>query len=205
MKLGLLGPAEDDLDGLARAAEFLVNGAKAEKVIYLGNDLALEDIVEAWAESLVGGDPSDRGIWDRAFDVARSGTPAEIDVFLKAERGRLRLRALQSLPRDTLRTVEMFGDRVAVLCHDKGLLDEEDIFSATLLVFGKSDAPLAKKIGTRWFLTPGRIGSPGGGVIVLDDDGEEMTATIYDSGGKASHCESLSSARSATFRVTGDS
>lgn len=204
MRLGLLGPAEDDLDGLARAAEFLVNGAKVEKVIYLGNDFALEDIVEAWAESLVGGDPSDRGIWDRAFDVARSGTPAEIDVFLKAERGRLRLRALQSLPRDTLRTVEMFGDRVAVLCHDKGLLDEEDIFSATLLVFGKSDAPLAKKIGTRWFLTPGRIGSPGGGSLVLDDDGEEMTATIYDAAGKATQRESLATARSATFRVTGD-
>ena len=203
MRLGLLGPAEDDLDGLARAAEFLVNGAKVEKAIYLGDDGALEDIVEAWAESLVGGDPSDGGIWDRAFDVARCGTPAEIDAFLKGERGRLRLKTLQSLPRDTLRTVEMFGDRVAVLCHDKGLLDEEDIFSATLLVFGKSDVPLAKKIGTRWFITPGRIGAPGGGALVLDDEADEMTATIYDADGKASIKETLAAARSATFRITG--
>ena len=41
-------------------------------------------------------------------------------------------------PRE-LRSVEMFGDRVAVLIHDKALLDEEDIFSATFLVYGKSD------------------------------------------------------------------
>ena len=63
--------------------------------------------------------------------------------------------------RDELRTIEMFGDRVAVLIHDKALLDEEDIFSATFLVYGKSDGPLVKKIGPRWFLTPGPIGSAG--------------------------------------------
>ena len=47
--------------------------------------------------------------------------------------------------REELRTVEMFGDRVAVLIHDKALLDEEDIFSATFLIYGKSDAPLRQE------------------------------------------------------------
>ena len=73
----------------------------------------------------------------------------------------------------------MFGDRVAVLIHDKALLDEEGIFSATFLVYGRSTGPLVRKIGPRWFLTPGPVDSPRGGAAVLDDSGEEVVATVY--------------------------
>jgi hypothetical protein len=99
----------------------------------------------------------------------------------------------------------MFGDRVAILINDKALLDEEDIYSATFLVYGKSDMPLAKRIGQRWFLTPGNIGSPGGGAIVLDDSSDDVVATFYDLAGQATRTEVLSSARSAKLKVLGDS
>ena len=204
MRLGLLGPAEGDLEALAHAAEFALNVAKVTKAIYLGDDAAMEDIVELWAQSLVGEDPTDGAIWERAFEVARSGSPEQIDEFLKAERNRLRLKALESLPAEALRSVEMFGDRVAVLIHDKALLDEEDIYSATMLVYGKSDQPMVKKIGTRWFLSPGKIGSPGGGLLVLDDEAEDIVATIYDKAGAESHRAELQTARSAKMRVQGE-
>ena len=42
---------------------------------------------------------------------------------------------------------------VAVLIHDKALLDEEDILAANLLVYGKSETPMVKKIGSRWFVS----------------------------------------------------
>ncbi len=201
MRLGLLGPAGDDLATLARSAEFLLNGAKVNRAIYLGADDALEETVALWAESLVGADASDEGLWNRAFRVAAEGTPEQIDGFLRGERARLRLKSLEGLPTHELRSVEMFGDRVAVLIHDKAMLDEEDIYSATFLVYGKSDGPLVKKIGSRWFLTPGPIGSSGGGALVLDDADDEVVARLYDADGREAQAQVLATERHAKLSV----
>jgi hypothetical protein len=203
VRLGLLGPSNGDLAGLARAAGFLLNSVRVTRAIYLGADDALEETVGLWAESLVGNDVSDDGIWARAFEVAAIGTTEQIDTFLRNERARLRLKSLERLPLQELRAVEMFGDRVAVLIHDKALLDEEDIFSATFLVFGKSDAPLVKKIGPRWFLTPGPLGDAPGGVMVLDDSGDDVVATLYDDMGQILRTEPLPAGRSAKLSVQG--
>jgi hypothetical protein len=188
------------LAALARTAELLLNTAKVTRAIYLGADDALEDTVALWAESLVGPDASDKGLWDRAFAVASEGSPEQIETFLRSERARMRLKSLESLPPRELRSIEMFGDRVAILVHDKASLDEEDIFAATFLVYGKSDGPLVKKIGPRWFLTPGPIG-PGSGAVVLDDAAEEVVATFYDVDGRALRSETLPAARLARLSV----
>src|ERR1700689_4115083 len=182
VRLGLLGPANGNLAALARTAEFLLNGAKVTRAIYLGADDAIEDTVALWAESLVGPDPSDDGVWTRAFAVAAGGTPEQLDTFVRAERARQRLKSLERLPPEELRTVEMLGDRVAVLIHDKALLDEEDIFSAKLLIYGRGDSPLIKKMGPRWFLPPGPVGGERSGAIVLDDSDEPLVGTLYDAG-----------------------
>jgi hypothetical protein len=204
MRLGVIGPAQGDLAGLARAAEHLLNAARAGRVVYLGGDDALERTVAVWAESLVGGDPSDDGLWDRALDIAVGGTPQEIDAFVNAERARTRLKSLEELPSERLRCVEMFGDRVAILIHDKALLDEEDIYSASFLIYGKSDAPIAKMIGPRWFLSPGPIGAADGGSLVLDDSEDDVVAIFFDDAGKEARREVLSSTKSAKIRVRGD-
>lgn len=204
MRLGLLGPYSGDITALGRAAEFLLNGARVHRAIYLGNDGALDRAVAAWARKLVGDDPTDENAWRRAAEVAATGTHEQIDKFVATERARMRLRKLETLPEGALRTIEMISDRVAVLIHDKGLLDEEDILAANLLCFGKNDAPLVKKIGTRWFVSPGPIGCEGGGVAVLDDEQDDIVVTIYDGTGKASHREVLSVARTTKMRVQGD-
>lgn len=203
MRLGLIGPANENLAALARTAEFLLNGAKVTRAIYLGADEAIEDTVSLWAESLVGPDASDEGVWARAFGVVTSGTTEQLDMFLRAERARLRLKSLERLPPEELRTVEMFGDRVAVLIHDKALLDEEDIFSAKLLIYGKSDSALVKAIGPRWFMTPGPVGGAGCGAIVLDDADDELIATVYDADGRPFRTETLVSTRAAKMSVQG--
>lgn len=208
MRLGLLGPSTGDVGALGRAAEFLLNGARVHRAIYLGNDGALDRAVAAWARKLVGDDPSDENAWRRAAEVALSGDTERIDKFVSTERARLRLKSLEALPRDEsphsmLRTIEMVGDKVAVLIHDKALLDEEDILAANLLLFGKSDGPLVKKVGVRWFVTPGPIGSEGGGLAVLDDEGDDVTVTIFDSTGKPRTKEVLAAPRAPKVRVQG--
>jgi hypothetical protein len=204
MRLGLLGPAGGDVPALGRAAEFLINSARVQRAIYLGLDGSLDRAVATWARKLVGDDPSDDHAWRRAADVAVAGTPEQIDKLVALERARMRLKALESLPEGVSRTIEMLGDRVAVLIHDKALLDEEDILAANLLFYGKSDGPLIKKIGARWFVTPGAIGCEGGGIAVLDDDGDDVTVTIHDSLGKPQQTEALTVQRATKMRVQGD-
>jgi hypothetical protein len=203
VRLGLLGPADDDLAALARATEFLLNGAHVTRAIYLGGNDELEEMVALWAESLVGPNPSDVGVWERSLGVALDGTPDQIDALLRGERARLRLKSLEGLPTLELRSVEMFGDRMAVLVHDKALLDEEDILSATFLIYGKSDVPLVKKIGPRWFLTPGPLRCAGGGAVVLDDADDEVIATFYAGGGRVAHTETLPTGRTMKLSIQG--
>jgi hypothetical protein len=204
MRLGFLGPrpAHADDSVVEVAADFLLHDAKVDRAIYLGTDDALERVVAAWAERLVGDDPTDRGAWRKARELSQKATATEIDQFVAAQRTRLRLRALESLPQRIWRTIEMVGDRVAVLVHDKAMLDEEDILSASLLVYGKSEAPLTKKIGTRWFFTPGEL-SEKGGVCVLDDAKEEIEVSLFDMTGALLGTETLAMPRSSTMRVQG--
>jgi predicted phosphodiesterase len=204
MRLGLLGPASGDAGALGRGAKFLLNGARVHRAIYLGNDGALDRAVAAWARKLVGDDPSDDGAWKRAAEIALNGTPESIDRFVATERARIRLKALEALPEENSRTIEMVGNRVAVLIYDKAELEEEDISAANILLFGKSDAPLIRRIGSRWFVTPGPIGSPGGGIAVLDDEQDEVVVTIYDTTGKPTHREVLTAQR-PRIRMAGDS
>lgn len=205
MRLGLLGPAGGDVGALGRGAEFLLNGARVHRAIYLGNDGALDRAVAAWARKLVGDDPSDEGAWARAADIALKGTPQQIDRFVATERARLRLKSLEALPTEQVsRTIEMVGDRVAVLIYDKSQLDEEDILAANILLFGKSDAPLIRKIGARWFVTPGPINVKGGGLAVLDDEQDEVVVTIFDVAGKIAQREVLTAPKSAKMREAGE-
>jgi hypothetical protein len=204
MRIGLLGPSEGDVASLGRASEFLLNSVKVHHAVYLGVDGALDRAVATWARKLVGDDPSDESAWRRAAEIAVTGTPAQIDKFVSTERSRVRLKALEALPDSSARTIEMVGDRVAVLIHDKASLDEEDILAANILVFGKSDVPVVKKIGARWFVSPGQIGSPGGGLCVLDDEHEEILLTIYDGSFKPVTKETLVLQRATKVQILGD-
>jgi hypothetical protein len=203
MRLGFLGPAEGSIEGLGRAADFLINGIKVHRAIYLGADGALDEAVARWARKVVGDDPTDEAAWKRACAVALSGTPQSIDAFVRSERARLRLKSLESLPQGAFRSMEMVGDRVAVIVHDKSVLDEEDIFAANVLVFGKSAEPVVKKIGARWFVSPGHVGCVGGSIAVLDDEGEDIVASVYDLEGTCSMRETLAAPRAAKMKIQG--
>lgn len=213
MRLGLLGPvvaqgSPRETGGgstssiLEAASGFLLNTQRVSRAIYLGNDDALEVMVERWARRLVGDDPTDDAAWQRAAKLAGDGKPEQIDAFVRSERMRLRLRSLESLPHRILRTMEMVGDRIAILIHDKAHLDEEDIFAASVLIYGKNDKPTARKIGTRWFVTPGTLG-PDGGVAVLDDAGEAIELAIYNIEGKSVLTEKLILPKPPRMRVQG--
>jgi len=185
MKFGVLGPANGDALAIEQAARLLLFDHAAEQVIYLGpDDHAIDRLVLEWARAWVGLDASDEGVWGRAAEVCRTAASADIDGFIARERRRERLKDLKCLAAASLRTVEMIDGRVAVLIHDKGLLDEEDILPASLLIFGKSVEPLVRQVGSRTFISPGELRAGRGGAAILSDEPDgEFAVSFYEPGG----------------------
>lgn len=178
MRLGVLGPAQGSLDALERAAQFLHRDLGVQRAVYLGLDGSLDALVARWAERLVGDDPGSQALWERAAERCADAQPHEIDAFLVAERERQSLAVFESVPSEKTRLVELLGGRVVVMIHDKALLDEDDIASASLMVFGKSKEPMVKQVGTRFFLSPGPLGEFG--ILVLEDQDDGVHLALYD-------------------------
>ena len=204
MRLGILGPAHGDLQALARGAQFLLDDARAEKIIYLSDDDAMDQVVAAWASGLVEDDPAEGALFERAAVRGANASADELDSFVDREQARLRLKVLVSLPRAPKRTIEILDGRVVLFVHDKAMLDEEDIAAAALLVFGRSAEPLIKRVGARTFLSPGPVGEAGGGRALLDDGGGGIKIELIDASGVVTSQGSVEPAKQASrMRVQG--
>lgn len=66
------------------------------------------------------------------------------------------------------RSIEILDRHVVLFVYDKATLDTEDISAAHVLVFGKADEPLIRRVGSRTFVTPGPIRGDRSGVLLLE-------------------------------------
>lgn len=203
MRLALLGPAGPRTKALETAARFVLEQLRVDRAVYLGVDGALDEVIAAWAKELVGDDPTEVAVWERALAACAQAEPEAIDEYITAEQERRALRTFESLPDGGTRAVEMLGGALAVMIHDKALLDEEDMLPARLLLFGKSPQAVVKQVGQRWFLSPGSFEE--GGLMTLDDDGDGdgdgVTLTIYDANLSPVRNELLTLHRGAKLKV----
>jgi len=55
------------------------------------------------------------------------------------------------------KTMEMLGDALCCVVHDKNDLDKEDMLNAAVLIHGNAPEPNVVQIGPRYFITPGRL------------------------------------------------
>jgi len=198
MRLGLIGPAHGGDARLERAVRFLSSEQAVQRAVYLGTDQALDRVVRALAEHLVDDDPADSAMWPRAAAQCAAGAPDAIDRFIAAERSRLALAVFGALPSEDTRLVELLSGKVAVMIYDKARLDEDDIASATLIVFGKSPEPLVKPIGSRWFLSPGPLDEYG--IMTLEDSDSGINLKLFDNACKLVRSARLVAAQSVLPR-----
>lgn len=200
MRLGLLGPAGGDVEALEEGARILLERERAERIVYLGIDGALDRLVLDWAKRLVGDDPSDEALFRRAADRCANATPDVIDAFVRAERARERLKMLECLPRASARAIEMLHGRVAILLYDSTKLDEEDLSTASLLVYGRSTEPVIRQEEGKIYVSPGPLASRGG-VVLLDSDraSGRLRISIFDKSGKLSLEETVLGTAGATI------
>ena len=160
-----------------------MDAAQAEKVLYVGNDDALDRVVASWAREIVGANPSDAALFDRAAERCARGTADDIDEFVAKERALRRLRVLMSVPPGQ-RSIEILDRHVVLFVYDKATLDTEDIGAAHVLVFGKSEEAMIRRVGSRTFVAPGPVTSESGGLVVLEDAGGSLSIEVRREGGE---------------------
>jgi hypothetical protein len=188
MRIGLLGPAEDE--ALFReAARFLLLESDVEQVVYLGDAAFLEAATARWVRELdlTSEDAFLRG----ALDVAMSGTADEVDALLARDVLTERLAHIRKLPPPPARAIELIDERVVVFVHDKAVLDEEDIANAGVVVYGRATEAGVRRFGKRLFMTPGPLSGRRVGFIEDDDDGAFVS--LVDLSGRAVLREALTS------------
>jgi hypothetical protein len=171
MRIGLIGPTEDDPALLREAAEFLLGDAGVEQVLYLGLEDTLREVVAAWGEQVMRGIASEERFLEQAASLALSdGEGKGLAALLERDRERKRLESLHGLPTPQQRAVELLDDKVVLFVHDKASLDQEDIANAFVIVYGRSKQPAVHHFGPRTFCTPGPLRQ--GRVMVLEREPE---------------------------------
>lgn len=55
------------------------------------------------------------------------------------------------------KAVDMLGDVLCCLVHDKNDLTRDDLLNGTVFIHGKEPEPRVKQIGPRFFVTPGKL------------------------------------------------
>lgn len=77
------------------------------------------------------------------------------------------------------KVMELLGDALCCLVHDKNDLDKEDMLNAVVLVHGKAAEPKVVTIGPRTFLTPGRLAGDTPTVGLLEAADRQVHFSVF--------------------------
>lgn len=128
----------------------------------------LED-VKRW---LIGLEQLERPVaFGHAYDAARKAeelTRLANRVVRTPERGCLQYQD-PSVPK---KAMDMIGDTLCCVAHDKNDFEKDDMINALVLVHGKEPQPKVVQIGPRYFVSPGRLRGGGNASVGLLELGE---------------------------------
>jgi hypothetical protein len=167
MRIGLVGPGADAPDELERALSMLLEDASVRHVLYLGDDDAVDPLITKWSSRGLDEDT----LLSEAAALAVNGSPDDIAALLEADRSARRPLAVRKLPRLPSRAIEVLERFIVLGVYDKAVLDEDDIASSHIVVYGKSDGPSLRRFGPRSFFTPGPVRSGHVGMLSLEPSG----------------------------------
>lgn len=188
-RIAVVGPAQGASDALGRTIDQLLEDDSLRHIIYLGDDDALQDAMADRTAAMLSQD----AFLERSVELACSGNAEAIDALLQERRATQRLATIRRLPPAPALAVEMLEKWIVVMVHDKGVLEEDDIANAHVILYGSAKKPYFKRFGPRCFFTPGPLSGGHIGRLDLEDNGD-LSIQLIDDGGKAVQSETLQGA-----------
>jgi hypothetical protein len=189
MRMGIIGQAGGSPAALRRAIELFLTDPQVKQIIYVGDDDAIDLAVADFQRENLDEDEFLR----RSAELACTGSAADIEQLLAADRETHRLSLLRRLPDPPARAIELFEKWIVLVVHDKAILDEDDVANAHVIVYGKADVADFKRFGPRSFLTPGPLEKGRVGRLALRNDGG-LEVSLLDLEGNSVLRESISPA-----------
>lgn len=174
--IGIFSDSDGDLDALDAAFRFL-SGKGARRFLFAGGkygdldewvrwkrdearaltDYSNLDFLEDISNYLGEADQIDRpAAFGNAYELSRTNeelTRMADRVIRTPEKGCLQYQD----PKCPRKAMDMMGDTLCCVVHDKNDLDKEDMLNAVVLVHGNAPEPKVVQIGPRYFLTPGSL------------------------------------------------
>jgi len=106
-----------------------------------------------------------------------------------AEVDKLKERFVRTPERDSLqfrdpsvekKAVDMIGDALCCIVHDKNDLTKDDLLNATIFIHGNEAAPKVVQIGPRFFVTPGKLaGAPEQTCGLIEVNNRQLSFTAF--------------------------
>ncbi|MDX2014512.1 MAG: hypothetical protein SFW67_30220 [Myxococcaceae bacterium] len=148
-------------------------------------DYSNDDFLEDVSRFLLGLEQLDRpAAFGTAWEFARAIEEVmrmKDKVVRTPEKGSLQYQD-SSVPR---KAMDIVGDVLCCVVHDKNDLDKEDMLNAAVLVHGKEAEPKVVQIGPRFFVTPGRVkGGPKSTVGLLELVDKQLVFSAFTLDGK---------------------
>jgi hypothetical protein len=172
MRVGIIG-RDGTPELFERAFDFLFERG-VDRVIYVAEDDLDRRFVERRLRAL--GCANAGELASTLEGLLDTGSADELFALVENTRKRDQLSRLSRVAPMPSRTLEVLDDRIVVFVHDKAILDEDDIASATLVVYGRG-VPAFRAFGPRAFLSPGPLSEAH--VVVLDiENGGRIVATL---------------------------
>jgi uncharacterized protein YqgQ len=195
-RIAVIGAADDAPELLEQTLDRLLQDDTLRQIVYLGADDALDRAMATRTRSML----SQEAFLERSAKLACDGDPDAIDALLQERHAAQRLATVRRLPPTPALAVEMLEKWILVMVHDKGVLEEDDIANAHVILYGGSKKPYFKRFGPRCFFTPGPL--TGGNIGCLElSEGGELSIQLIDAGGEVVKTESLQGA-ATKFSVT---
>jgi hypothetical protein len=207
MKIGLLADSTGDIEALDRGTTLLLEKG-AERLFFLGGRYPdVDEMLLRRKSARRGGREynDDDFLNDVSSFLGKSDGGLQAKLRPTDEDDRLRDRfsrvpCKESLeyrePQVPKKLVEMVGDVLACLVHDKSDLIKDDMLNAVFLIHGKSPEPNVVQIGPRFFVTPGRLtGASEQTCGLLELNGNQILFDAFTLDGRAIKHQELALAR----------
>lgn len=188
-RIAVVGSAEGASDALDGTLDRLLGDESLRQIVYLGDDEALEGAMTTRTRAMLSQD----SFLERSVDLACSGDADAIDALLLERRATQRLATVRRLPPAPALAVEMLEKWIVVMVHDKGVLEEDDIANAHVIIYGSSRKPYFKRFGPRCFFTPGPLSDGNIGRLDIEDNGD-LSIRLIDASGEIVQSETLQGA-----------
>ncbi|QQR89496.1 MAG: hypothetical protein IPJ88_15030 [Myxococcales bacterium] len=157
MQIALIGKLSSHVELLWRACELSLLERRVDRMMVLDTEQKVRAQLKTWNHGASSSQDAPHTKDQKIVELGVNGTSQQIESYLETEGIAQRTSDIHALPDLHTRIIEVMDGEIVFFIHDKSVLNEDDIASTKLIVYGKGDTLDLRAFGSRHFFCPGPI------------------------------------------------